>query len=777
MNARRLLVGSLVGTLGLTGVACRLGDLVKSNPPGRLAVSPPDLADTAAAGTSQTRTKNVSITSDGGLGGAWRASVTQGSGWLQLSRTQDTVPATLGVTFKAAGLTAGTYRDTIQLTSADREDDVVRIPVLYMIRVPQRPPATPSGLGQFRIDGTTAIEVGGLTTERTVILQARVTDPDAGDSLRLEAEVQPIGIPFSNVPNTTGVAETSGNTASTTATGLSDYTSYHWQVRALDRSGLASAWVSFGGNGESEADFRAVLPPTRLVFLTQPSNTTARTPIAPPVRVVVQDAGGSTLTYFSGSITIAVSANPSDGSLEGTRTQPVENGIATFGDLQIDRAGTGYTLAASSPELPSVISASFDVAPGAAARLAFSTQPVTATAGSAITPSVRVTALDASGNVAAGFSESVSITIDQNPAGGTLSGVTTVNAAGGVATFSGLIIDRAGSGYTLRADASGLDAISSEAFDVVVGTASADRSTVRVTPDTIPASSGSATATITVTARDGSGNLLIGVPVTLSATGTGNTVTPASGTTNEQGVFTATISSTVAGSETISAAAGGVTITQTATLAVIPSTVSASQSSLTATPATLTASSGGSTALITVTARDALGNPIAGATVTVAATGTANTFTAATGSTNAGGGFTADFSSTMAETKTISATINGVTLAQTADVTVAAAAGSTLVFTQQPTTTAAGAAITPDVVVIARDEFGNRATSFTGEITIAIGTNPAGGTLSGTVNREASSGSALFGGLRIDNAGTGYTLTATATGLSPATSAAFDITP
>jgi len=54
-----------------------------------------------------------------------------------------------------------------------------------------------------------------------------------------------------------------------------------------------------------------------------------------------------------------------------------------------------------------------------------------------------------------------------------------------------------------------------------------------------------------------------------------------------------------------------------------------------------------------------------------------------------------------------------------------------LVFTVQPTSTAAGASITPAVEVTARDANGNTATGFTGSVTLAIGTNTGGGTLSG----------------------------------------------
>src|SRR6185295_1065761 len=59
--------------------------------------------------------------------------------------------------------------------------------------------------------------------------------------------------------------------------------------------------------------------------------------------------------------------------------------------------------------------------------------------------------------------------------------------------------------------------------------------------------------------------------------------------------------------------------------------------------------------------------------------------------------------------------------------------------------------------------------------TMAIGTNPGGGTLSGTTTVAASGGVASFSTLSINKAGPGYTLTASAAGLTGATSSTFNI--
>jgi hypothetical protein len=89
-----------------------------------------------------------------------------------------------------------------------------------------------------------------------------------------------------------------------------------------------------------------------------------------------------------------------------------------------------------------------------------------------------------------------------------------------------------------------------------------------------------------------------------------------------------------------------------------------------------------------VTARDASGNLISGATVVLAATGTGNTLTQPAGSTNGSGVATGTLSSTVAESKTVSATISGVAITQTASVTVAAPPNSPPVVNAGPNQTA-----------------------------------------------------------------------------------------
>ena len=103
-------------------------------------------------------------------------------------------------------------------------------------------------------------------------------------------------------------------------------------------------------------------------------------------------------------------------------------------------------------------------------------------------------------------------------------------------------------------------------------------------------------------------------------------------------------------------------------------------------------------------------------------------------------------------------------------------AASKLAFTGQPTNVAAAQPITPAVQVAVQDAVGNTVPAATNAVTVALGSNPSGGTLGGTMTVNAAQGIATFADLRIDRPGSGYTLFASAAGLSGATSTPFAVT-
>ena len=99
----------------------------------------------------------------------------------------------------------------------------------------------------------------------------------------------------------------------------------------------------------------------------------------------------------------------------------------------------------------SLLLASSVAAQHSTGRLVFTVQPSAVAAGTAISPAVQVTVQDSAGQTVTGFVGPVTLAItdETGNAESELLGRATVAAVAGVATFPGLSIDSAGTGYTL----------------------------------------------------------------------------------------------------------------------------------------------------------------------------------------------------------------------------------------------------------------------------------------------------------------------------------------
>jgi hypothetical protein len=133
---------------------------------------------------------------------------------------------------------------------------------------------------------------------------------------------------------------------------------------------------------------------------------------------------------------------------------------------------------------------------------------------------------------------------------------------------------------------------------------------------------------------------------------------------------------------------------------------SAELSTISATPASITAGTEQST--ITVTVRDGQGAPVAGAAVTLSATGGGNLLTQPAGPTGSDGVATGTLASVVPGTKVVSAVVDGtVGLVQTAEVVVTLPQPDHLVFRVQPTNPRRDEAISPPVEVAIVDVDGD----------------------------------------------------------------------
>ena len=122
----------------------------------------------------------------------------------------------------------------------------------------------------------------------------------------------------------------------------------------------------------------------------------------------------------------------------GTTLVSATHGIANFSSLSINKPGVGYTLQITSASLVSAASNGFTITAATGNQLIFTTQPVDTTAGVTFGAPVQLTLEDNLGNTLSTATGNVTLSIGTNPAGGTLSGTTTVALSNGVANLPGI---------------------------------------------------------------------------------------------------------------------------------------------------------------------------------------------------------------------------------------------------------------------------------------------------------------------------------------------------
>jgi len=198
----------------------------------------------------------------------------------------------------------------------------------------------------------------------------------------------------------------------------------------------------------------ATLATSQLVVTAQPpSSVTAGSGFG--LTVQAEDSSGNLITSFNSTVTVALANNPGGAALGGTLTATASNGVATFSGLTITKAASGYTLYTSGGGYGWGVTNMITVTPAAPSKLVITQQPpstVKVNSGFGFQASIE----DQYGNVVTTAANTVSVAFVDNPTGATLGGTRSVTASQGVATFSGLTINKVGSGYTLQVTSSGL---------------------------------------------------------------------------------------------------------------------------------------------------------------------------------------------------------------------------------------------------------------------------------------------------------------------------------
>lgn len=264
------------------------------------------------------------------------------------------------------------------------------------------------------------------------------------------------------------------------------------------------------------------------------------------------------------AVSARIGSGPSGSSLIGSSTASTnDQGLAIFTNLGISGSEGSYTLAFSGPGASGAASSAIQLSAGEAVKLAMVTQPPQSVqAGAILTPAPAVRLEDATGNgvSTSGVAVTVSLTGE-----GTLGGTLTVSTdANGRSVFPDLTISAESGDRALLFSGNGLQSIASSTVTVITAP-DGDESSIDV-PGSVAAGE---LAPVTVTVRSAHGSPLAGIPVTLSADGSENSIAPSAATTSGTGTASFTFSSTRAEQKSLTARAGELTIGPV-TLAVEP---------------------------------------------------------------------------------------------------------------------------------------------------------------------------------------------------------------
>ncbi|MGH3071841.1 MAG: beta strand repeat-containing protein [Gaiellaceae bacterium] len=372
----------------------------------------------------------------------------------------------------------------------------------------------------------------------------------------------------------------------------------------------------------------------------------------------IVDAAGNTVASDSSTV-VTFAKTGGAGTVTGLGNATASNGVATkmvanaaSGQIDLDAQGSGLVTG----------TASYTIAPGSAstATSTISASPTSIVADGSSTSAITVQLKDVAGNdltgsggvVALGLVGAGSLSAVTDNGDGTYSATLTSPVMVGSATVTG----------TLNAAAMAATAGVSYAHGPAAQIALAE--------------SGSTVAgnahTLTATIEDANGNTVTSdssTAVAFAKTGGPGSVTGLGTATASNGVATKVVTNMLAGQIDLDAQSAGLADGSTSyTIAIGPVSAASSDSTVAAAPATVYAN-GADSSTITVTLRDAGGNPVPGKTVTLDQ-GAASSAISGGGSTNAAGVVTFSVSDATVETVVYTATdtTDSITLADDATV-------------------------------------------------------------------------------------------------------------
>ncbi|HXS81785.1 MAG TPA: Ig-like domain-containing protein [Methylomirabilota bacterium] len=408
---------------------------------------------TVTAYTSST----VSLSWTPGVGGG--GSLTN----VQVERATG-APSGFGVIATLAG-NATSYTDPGPLT--ERTTYFYRVqsfnvsgPSGYSNQVSQRTMGTPHHLAFTSIP--TGSWVAGTTFGATVEVRDadNIVVPTATNQVTLDLVPNPCGASMGGGTGT--VVNANGTNGTATFSGLSiakACTGYRF---------VATSGSLVSAQGASTFNVTAAAS-NHLDFVSPPTGSFAAGANVGPIEVDMHDSFHNLVDTSTVHVTLSINLGPSGGHLIGTPIAIASGGKAIFDTIRFDRAGD-YNLAATATTGPlqgnATTTPTFTITAAAATRLKWTGGPGDGARAHPLDP-ITFQLRDPFDNPTTATSPSVSLKLLANPNGARLTGITTVAPVNGVATFSGLQLDKVALNYQFVATAPGLAQDTTGTFNIV----------------------------------------------------------------------------------------------------------------------------------------------------------------------------------------------------------------------------------------------------------------------------------------------------------------------
>lgn len=381
------------------------------------------------------------------------------------------------------------------------------------------------------------------------------------------------------------------------------------------------------------------------------------------------DASFTSVSSSAVTFTIDVASSTNPGQLEftGLEIRPTTGAIPNTGN--ITNTGTTGQGGATNYGIINMI-------PGVSDSLIFVQQPSTTNIDSSITPAVRVQLVDQFGNSIEQSGVDISIALSPESSGNLNQSTSIETNALGISEFDTLTIDAIGT-KRLVSTSTGLNSDTSSTFDIVNAGTLTSFLIERIPSGNISSKTAGQTFSIKITAIDGTsttvttfnGTVVISSSCTMD-TGQGTSANFSSGVLSSTSVSISNV-----GSCTITATnSAGSEFGTSNSFLVSAGAASETTSLITASP-TVILNDGTSTSIITVNLKDEFGNNITTGGDAITLSTTTGTLASTSGSIidNSDGSYSDTLTSTMvAETATITGTVNAVSITDNATVEFAA---------------------------------------------------------------------------------------------------------